>query len=86
MFFVGFLYPFIYLFSNTKCFQLSFSVSTWTLCAPVGRGGRVYPGARASRGTEVSVCPSEALMLIGLAALPLCKQLEDLQQFGVDSQ
>ncbi|KAF2987356.1 hypothetical protein EK904_002394 [Melospiza melodia maxima] len=42
------------------CFQLSFTVSTWALCAPVGRGGCVYPGAGASRGTELFVCPSEA--------------------------
>lgn len=40
--FVGLLYPFIYLFSNTKCFQLSLNVSTFTLCAPVGRGGKCF--------------------------------------------
>lgn len=55
MFFVGFLYPFIYLFSNTKCFQLSLNVSTFTLCAPLGRGGNVYPGSRASRDAGVLV-------------------------------
>lgn len=55
MVFVGFLYPFIYLFSNTKCFQLGLNVSTFPLCAPVGRGGSVYSGASASRGTEVLI-------------------------------
>lgn len=48
--FVGFLYPFMYLFSNTKCFQLSLNVSTFTLCVSVGKGWNLYPGARASRG------------------------------------